>query len=1234
MLLALLFILKVLLEIANGVDFVFPCGQPKVYTGYLWSNSTVVHVVPRIQATSEKLNDHFGKACRFNVHSSENLPFYVELLDMKYGFAELRVDPKISSNIKNTSSLVLEIQAIDCNEQPKTSPRVPIRIQVINRHGPVFDKPHYNFKIGQRSPIGSIVGQIQAIEEVSQTSDHVNTAICGYRLDPPDNPFAINSYGVIRVRESLSSLAQRPYSLQVIAEDCTRPVPHRASVGITIDQILVDCRPGWKNIPTDIEFLGSEEKPERLFQHSSLHLDTCTGPCSDPFIEARLELRAAVIGQNLLTASSQSCRHDPVSIRRQQKFCGLNPSTNTNLLPNPEYDIVNQLIGPALGNPPRLIPSLLAWRFDTASSTVWEVDTNRLINHTKQSFSWDSDFTISFWLRRRNANNYLNKANIEDHEESIICSHDDIEPEWRYLSINLRECRFIVRIMSSAPRTNVDDPKKSTMWIFDPLPEDICSQSTGHDDGIWHHYSITFSSSPSAVTNDPISILIDGQDLDIKAMPTDYESIQSASNPFKYQGKPRLTIGACYDPQTHLTRQHLNGDLTGFTLLQEKTESPNSLRCISQCGEALLIPNVLQVLCPDIDIHLENDVITVSGQNVNHVIDVLTSIAYARPQPGISVNYVPNVAQARLLRLLTTYRCTGDQQFTIPTAEIRLNVLPMTVTDLLKSSSHHEISDQISQSPKDASLWIPSNMHILDRPSISQAAIESRANYDTETRPLQPPSLIILGSDIVTTEPPINPPGIPLFSDLRFGLPTEQVSDSSGSSEAAAIVPLDDCFVWLISTGSPISLNIRPKLYEEFGARIDWPIDETQSNQLIGMADRSGIQLRGRKPALIYANLLHKFRFLPPKNIRLMKAVDEKTEIIYMANIGLVCSLDSGKQTTPEFVVKIVIQGKEAKTESLVNEMGAFISNQTSSLSNSNLDAVHYVLSDQERRDSRDKTLSRLRPINPSEYNSETTDKKTQYNYTGLIVGLSISALILWLIIGAAVWYVRRNQPRTNSKPTRRRRFASQPADFGGSNLKTDPTLRLTANPVNDLHLLGMKTNVIRSMEYPNHSTPTRNQCIYSPPMTAHRTNPFNNTNNNNIPCDEISNSVSPIHTPRLADLEEFDDENYEYDDELTGINHPINDSKYWIMGPAATPTPTKFVKESIVKSLINQDQIGMPKLLPPDRYEWIDNEAESNWHEEIHACNDDKEELTPKELLVQTSNHVNQNSINQIVHV
>ncbi|CAH8523194.1 unnamed protein product [Heterobilharzia americana] len=1052
MFLTFLLVSRVLLEFVSGVEFVFPCGQPKVYVGYLWLNSTVVHVIPRIQATSDKPNDKFGKACRFKVYSPENLPFYVELLDQKYGFAELRVDPKTLPSITKTSSLILEIEAMDCDEQPHTSSRVPIRIQVIDRHGPVFDKLHYNFKIGQKSPIGSIVGQIQAIEEVSQTNDYANTAICDYRLQPVDSPFSINNYGVIRVRETLSSLAQRPYSLQVIAEDCTRPVPHRASVGITIDQILVDCRPGWKNLPTDIEFLGSEEKPERLFSHSSLHLETCTGPCADSFIEARLELRSAVIGHNLITANPQSCRHDPASIKRQQKFCGLNPTTVTNLLPDPEYDIVTQLVGPALGNPPRLTPSVLAWKFDSASSTLWEVDTSRLFNYTKLPVNWDSDFTISFWLRRHKGENYLKRSVTDEHEESILCSHDGIEPEWRYLSINLRECRFIVRIMSSASTNNVDDPKKSTIWVFDPLPGEICSQATGHDDGIWHHYSITFSSSPLAVTNDPISILVDGQDLDIKAMPTVYESIQSASNPLKYQGKPRLTIGACYDPQTHLTRQHLNADLTGLTILYGKTESPNTLRCISQCGEALLIPNVLEVLCPDIDIHLENDVITVSGQNVNHVVDVLTAISYARPQPGISVNYVPNIAQARLLRLLTAYRCTGDQSFTIPTADIRLNVLPMTVTDLLKAS-HHEISDQISHSSKDASLWIPANMHVLDRPAISQATIENRANSGSDSKQLQPPSLIILGSDIVTTEPPINPPGIPLFSDLRFGLPTEQVTDLSVPSQIAAVVPLDDCFVWLISTGSPISLNIQPKLYEEFGARIDWPVDEIQSNQLIGMADRSGIQLRGRKPALVYASLLQKFRFWPPKNVRSIKVVDESTDIIYMANIGLVCSLDSGKQTTPEFIVKIVIQSKEAKTESLVNQMGAFISNQTSS-SHPNVDAVHYVLSDQERRDSGDRSLNKLHLVNPTEYQQpETTDKKFEYNYTALIVGLSISALILWLIVGIAVWYIRKNQPRHTIKSTRRRRFASQPADFGGSNLKTDPTLRLTANPVNDLQV-------------------------------------------------------------------------------------------------------------------------------------------------------------------------------------
>ncbi|KAK4469720.1 hypothetical protein MN116_007244 [Schistosoma mekongi] len=1219
MFLAFLLISKVLLEFGDCIEFVFPCGQPKVYAGYLWVNSTVVHVVPRIQAAQEKLNENFGKACRFRIYGPESSSFYIELLDQIYGFAELRVDPKIYSNITKASLFILEVEASDCDEHPHTTSRVPIRIQVIDRHGPVFDKPYYNFKLGQRSPIGSVVGQIQAIEEVNRAGDNSNTAICSYRLEPADSPFSVNNYGVIRVREALVSLSQRPYSLRVIAEDCSRPIPRRASVSITVEQILIDCRPGWKNLPSDIEFLGSEEKPERLFMHSSLRLETCTGPCANPFIETRLELKSAVIGQNLVTANPQSCRHDPTSIQRQQKFCGLNPTTVTNLLPDPKYDIVNQLIGPVLNSLPRLVPSLLAWGFDPTLSTVWEIDVDRLINHTILPINWDSDFTISFWLRRHYVQNNFRNSNSEDSEESILCSQDNIESEWRYLSINLRGCRFMVRIMSSES----NEPKKSTLWIFDPLPEEICSYSTGHGDGIWHHYAITFSSSPSAINNDPINILVDGQDLDIKATPTVYESLQTSSNPFNYQGKPRLTVGACYDPQTHLTRQHLHGDLTGFTLLREKTESPNTLRCISQCGEALLIPNVMEVLCPDIDIHLENDVITVSGQNIMHITDVLTSVSYARPQPGISVNYVPNVAQSRLLRLLTSYRCSGDQSFTIPTSEIRLNVLPMTVADLLRTS-HHDLSDQISNSTKDASLWVPADMHVLDRPGISPSLVETRVDYDRNSSLLQPPSLIILGSDIVTTEPPINPPGIPLFSDLCFGFPTDQVSDSSSSWQVAAGVPLDDCFVWLISTGNPISLNIRPKLYEEYGARIDWPVDEVQSSQLIGMADRSGIQLKGRKPALIYASLLQKFRFWPPKNIRSMQVMDTNAEVIYMANIGLVCSLDSGKQTTPEFVVKVVIQGKGSETASLVNEVGSFISNQTS-LSHSNSDAVHYVLSDQERIGSGDKSLNRLLLVNPTDYEYESVNKKSPYNYTGLIIGLSVSAIVLWTIIGAAILYIRRSKPRHNKKPVRRRRFASQPADFGGSNLKTDPTLRLTTNPVNDLQLMNMRSNSTHGIDYLTHSTPTRNHCIYSPPTAMHRTNPFNG--------DELTSSMCslPTQTPKLADLEEFEDESYEYDDEMGSVEQ-MNNPKYWITGQMSN----HFMKNYILKSNVtNQSKIDNIKSFCPnnpskklDRYEWIDNETDIN-------CNTNNDnQLKSKELFAQSGNLQQNNNNNPTVHV
>lgn len=49
-----------MLESDSCIEFVFPCGQPKIYIGYLWINATVVHVIPRIQAAPDKPNDNFG----------------------------------------------------------------------------------------------------------------------------------------------------------------------------------------------------------------------------------------------------------------------------------------------------------------------------------------------------------------------------------------------------------------------------------------------------------------------------------------------------------------------------------------------------------------------------------------------------------------------------------------------------------------------------------------------------------------------------------------------------------------------------------------------------------------------------------------------------------------------------------------------------------------------------------------------------------------------------------------------------------------------------------------------------------------------------------------------------------------------------------------------------------------------------------------------------------------------
>lgn len=104
-------------------------------------------------------------------------------------------------------------------------------------------------------------------------------------------------------------------------------------------------------------------------------------------------------------------------------FPGTNLQTLVNLLPNPDRDLVDQLVRPSLGTSPRLLAPAQIMRFSSASLSVWELDPRHLTAETGIN-AFDTNFTLSFWMRRHIGQSHSSMANSEDMEETIICSQD------------------------------------------------------------------------------------------------------------------------------------------------------------------------------------------------------------------------------------------------------------------------------------------------------------------------------------------------------------------------------------------------------------------------------------------------------------------------------------------------------------------------------------------------------------------------------------------------------------------------------------------------------------------------------------------------------------------------------------------------------------------------------------------------------------------------------------------
>ncbi|TGZ71749.1 hypothetical protein CRM22_002458 [Opisthorchis felineus] len=957
------------------------------------------------------------------------------------------------------------------------------------------------FTVSQQSYKGTVVGTVQAIQQLKKNEDAVASAICSYQIQPLEAPFSIDRYGVIRVQDRLQG--SHPYMFRVTAEDCRRPTPRKATVDVMVRQIEEGCQPGWKGVPAYLEYTGGLYTSGNLLRPYQLRLETCAGNCPDATIEARVELKSALKEYRLITASSDACLHDLEHLSLQRSLCDIYPATLTNLLPDPDKDIVVQLNRPPLGNPPRSIAPTQQWRFESSAGSVWEVDSLRL-GDDAQVNAFDAEFTVTFWLVRQPGEIPPPDDTVEDREETVICSQDQDEVNWRFFSISFRDCHLIVRLMASFQyqMSHVDsEPRKKTVWVFGPLPEEYC-RPRDLSRVTWHHYAITFSRSPWASTSEFISLQIDGQDLGILGVPI--ETLIPANPPYtpsERKARPRITVGACFDPTTRLTRQHLNGELAGLTVLLGKTESPNNLRCIAQCGESLLVPNVLKYLREDITVNLTNNAITVYGRNASHVSEVLRAIAYIRTQPHVSPDYVAAVAQARNLTLSTKYRCSPNEPVSIPPNDIQLYV------PRLDPPSPHAV--EVARPIMSGSEWVDKGNR-LERPSSSQASLDRQASgTDKDGGRVTPPlSLFIQGSDIIITEFPINNFGIPIFSDIKFVLPDEpdNVPGNAVSGNAAKVI-LDSCHVWIASSGGTTGKKLAVSSNGNEGEHIEWSLAQVMGAGLAGKNDQHGVQLIGRKPAGDYEQVLRTLHYVPP-NLDNFNAGGTQgspnSDSEYVSTIGLMCSVDYGRQTL-QFYVKIIIESSENAQVHLASNEAI----ERLSPNQQQLGAPHLAQSDQEKRmfDDALRPVLKDHPVVDMKQ-SRKLARPGPFMIAGIAIAVTLVIVLIFFLVAALIR--GRQRFHQQRQPGRRHRFPAKPADFGGANLKQDPTLRLTANPVGVMEYTGLGT--VSENLYGSYRNLAPNQYIFSPPTYRK--------------CDSSDSG------PRLADLDEFDEDYLDQADE------------------------------------------------------------------------------------------------------
>lgn len=548
------------------------------YHGLVSEDDTLVEVQPAIRAAPEVcsfriVNKHHGEA-----------PFQIRLRDEETGEAELLA--KRPLNCEKRKNYKFDITAISCQGVESENITVHVKVNDVNEYAPVFVEPSYVVGVDE----GRLYDEILTLQADDQDCSPKYGDICRYELLTRDQPFSIDSEGIVRNTSPLDYEKSHNHILSVVAYDCGMKRSQPVMVTIKVNRV---CHLGWKGLTEQVEYSPGSGRQE-LFPSASLEL--CNVPCQVERVQSRIGLTTSHIGKG--------CDRDTYSVSAQRKMCGAS-SSSVELLPAPgaDKDWTAGLHSDE-GHQGDLI-----YQFDGDNSGV-AVPTS-VLNH-----NLSATFTIASWMKHKSS-----PTSDKHTKEHILCNADDHKMNRHHMALFIRNCRLVLLLRRDYTDANLNTFQPAE-WRW-KLPQ-VC-------DNEWHHYAVQ-------VKLPEVTLYVDGHIF----KPENGESPEVIDDWPLHPTRginTTMTVGACWQGSDGRMKHGLVGYLAGLSVLVGSLESPRVLSCLTRCQEALDTP-AMELLQPSMELLTNNEMtqITIEGNNVTNLETLIRRVAYVNgrefPTPG------------------------------------------------------------------------------------------------------------------------------------------------------------------------------------------------------------------------------------------------------------------------------------------------------------------------------------------------------------------------------------------------------------------------------------------------------------------------------------------------------------------------------------------------------------------------------------------------------------------------